>query len=112
MKLTVSYKHIEATPAIDEKIEKKAMKLKKYFDGKINVNWICSVEDGLHHSNVTVNGDNFEAHAKSSEDSLYKTLDGAIEKLEKQLIRKKETMKSRIHRSNTSSMNSFDFDNE
>ena len=34
MKLKISFKHLEHTPALDERIKEKSQKLKKYFEGK------------------------------------------------------------------------------
>jgi len=98
VELVVSYKHVEGTPAIEEKVRQKALKLKKFFDGKLQVSWICCVEKDVHSSEVTVKGDHFSYHATSSHESLYKTFDDVLHKLEKQLVRKKEMTKDKIHR--------------
>jgi len=98
MDLKISYRHIESTPSIEAKIREKAEKLKKYFHGRINVDWICSVDGDAHHSEVTVRGDHFTYHASSAEDNLYKTIDGAMAKLKKQLDKKNTQVKEKIHR--------------
>ncbi len=98
MEVKVSYKHLESTPSIQEAVEKKAVKLKKYFDGKMYVDWICSVEGDIHRSDVTVSGDDFQYHASSTNSGLYRTLDEVVQKLERQLRKKKEMIKNRIHR--------------
>ena len=64
----------------------------------MEVNWICSVNGDSHNSEVTVRGDHFQAHASSAQDVLYKTFDDVVEKLEKQLARKNEQVKEKIHR--------------
>jgi len=98
MEIKISYRHLESTPSIDEKINKKVTKLKKFFSGKMAVEWICSVEGDNHHSVVTVVGDHFTYHASSVEDSLYKTIDGAVSKLERQLEKKSSQIKEKIHK--------------
>ncbi len=98
MNLKTTYRHLESTPSIEDKIQQKARKLKKYFNGKIDVNWTCSVEAGKHCSEVKVSGDQFTFHATSDDSNLYHTFDGVIGKLEKQLQKKKEQMKEKIHR--------------
>ena len=98
LELKIAYKHMGSTPSISEKINDKAAKLKKFFDGKIHVEWTCSVEAGIHHSEVTVTGDHGTFNASDSDDNLYKTFDGVIAKLEKQITKKKEILKEKIHR--------------
>ncbi len=97
MKIVSHFKHLEHTPALDEKIEAKSQKLKKFFEGNFEVQWTCYVrDDGAHCADVKCLGPNFEYHATAHSDSLYKTLDLAINKVEKQVHKKKEKWKSRI----------------
>lgn len=98
MNLKTAYRHLESTPSIEDKIQQKAKKLKKYFNGKIDVDWTCSVESGLHCSEVKVSGDSFSFHASSEDANLYHTFDNVLTKLEKQLQKKKDQMKDKLHR--------------
>jgi len=98
MDLKISYRHLESTPSIDEKITEKVSKLKKFFQGKISVDWICSVESDAHYSEVTITGDHFKYHATASDANLYKTIDDAVQKLQRQLERKKAKVKEKIHK--------------
>lgn len=97
MKIISSFKHLEHTPALDEKIESKSQKLKKYFDGNLEVFWTCYVrDDGAHCAEIKLLGPNFEYHATAHSDTLYKTLDMAINKIEKQVHKKKDKWKNHI----------------
>ena len=98
MKLNISYHHLESTPSIEEKIREKAEHLKKYFDGHVEVNWVCSIEKDRHKSDVNVHAGNFNFHATAEDDNLYKTFDEALHKLDKQLKKKNEQVKDKIHR--------------
>jgi len=98
MDINISYRHITSTDSLDEKIHQKAIKLKKYFQGRINVEWICSVDKDIHASDVTITGDHFTYHAKAEADSLYKTFDEVIPKLEKQLAKRKDKTRNIIHK--------------
>lgn len=97
MKIVSSFRNLEHTPALDEKIESKSQKLKKYFDGNLEVFWTCSVEDGDHHAEIKLLGPGFEYHAKSHSETLYKSLDLAIGKVEKQVHKKKDMRRNHIH---------------
>ena len=97
MKIVSSFKHLEHTPALDQKIEAKSPKLKKFFEGNFEVHWTCYVrDDGAHCAEVKLLGPSFEYHATAHSDSLYKTLDLAVNKIEKQVSKKKDKWKSRI----------------
>jgi len=98
MKLKISYHHLESTPSIDSKVKEKAEHLKKYFDGKIDVTWVCSVERDRHKSEVNVHAGNFHFHADAEDDNLYKTFDEVLHKIEKQVSKKSDKLKDKIHR--------------
>ncbi len=97
MKIISSFRNLEHTPALDQKIEEKSQKLKKYFEGNLEIFWTCFVEDGDHHAEIKLLGPGFEYHAKSSSKTLYKSLDIAINKVEKQVSKKKDIRRNHIH---------------
>lgn len=98
MKIVSTFKHLEHTPALDQKIEEKSMKLKKYFDGNLEVFWTCSVKNDVdHQAEIKLLGSGFEFHATGNSDSLYKSLDLAISKVEKQVQKKKDKRRDKIH---------------
>lgn len=97
MKLNISYKHLEPLPSIQDRIEKKAKHLKKYFNGSINVNWVCSIDNGMQKSEIHVHADHTDFYASSESRNLYKTFDSAIEKIESQLQKRNDKIKNKIH---------------
>lgn len=94
MKVTISFLHLEHTEALDERIHEKSAKLKKFIDGEINLKWSCYVKEGNHYAEVDLNGPTFHYHATGHTDSLYKTIDVVVDKLEKQLSKKKGKWKN------------------
>ena len=95
MKVTISYKHLDSTPAIDEITHRKSEKLKKYFNGKINLRWNFTVEkkDHIAHCHLTC-VDNIDYFAEARTESLYSAIDEVEAKLEKQIRKKKEILKN------------------
>ena len=90
MELNISYRHLDSSDAIKQKISEKADHLKKYFHGKLKVDWVCSVDGHQQHKsevNVHFGAKNFHAHAVDK--NLYHSFDMVLSKLEKQ-IRKVE----------------------
>jgi putative sigma-54 modulation protein len=96
MKITISFLHLDHTPALDERIQEKSMKLNKYLNGRTHLKWSCFVKDGEHTAEVILVGPHFEYRASASTDNLYKTIDVVMEKIEKQLSKRKDKMRSRI----------------
>jgi putative sigma-54 modulation protein len=97
MKIVSNFKHLEHTPAIDQRIQEKSQKLKKYLEGNLEVIWTCSVrEDGRHVADVKVLGPSFEYHASAHEENLYKCFDSVINKIERQVQKKKDKWKQNI----------------
>jgi len=100
MKVTISLLHLDHTESIDDKIQKKSAKLSKYFNGKTNCKWTCWVKDGNHYAEIEIVGPTFSYHARADSDSLYKTLDLVVAKVDRQLAKKRGKLKNKIHRRN------------
>ncbi len=99
MKVTISFKHLDHTPALDERIHQKSQKLAKYFNGNTKIEWTCFVKEGNHHAEVSLKGPHFRYHASAHTDSMYKSFDQVVGKIEKQLSKKKGKWKNQIHKS-------------
>lgn len=98
MEVKINYRHLESSDALEETIRNKVSKLKKFFSGKMNVEWTCSLDGSMHASDVTISGDHFSYHAKAENNNLYKTVDEIVPKLERQLSKRKEQTRSIIHK--------------
>tara|TARA_B100001971_G_scaffold215195_1_gene260193 strand:+ start:19259 stop:19654 length:396 start_codon:yes stop_codon:yes gene_type:complete len=99
MKIVSSFKHLEHTPSLDEKIQQKSKKLEKYFEGNVELQWTCYVgEAGKHWAEIKILGPSFEYHAKASSDKLYKSLDLVIQKVQKQVGKQKDKWRNHTSR--------------
>ena len=72
MKLKISFKHLNHTPALDERIKEKSEKLDKYFEGNTSVSWTCWVSGDDHWAEIKAHGPKFDFFAKASADNMYK----------------------------------------
>ncbi|MDA9793037.1 ribosome-associated translation inhibitor RaiA [Bacteriovoracaceae bacterium] len=97
MNVTISFKHLEHTESLDEKIKGKSKKFKKYFEGNFEVQWTCYVDEHEQVAEIKLNGPSFLYHSTGKSDSLYKALDLATSKMEAQLRKKKDQWKDKIH---------------
>ena len=97
MKLKISFKHLNHTPALDERIKEKSEKLDKYFEGNTSVSWTCWVSGDDHWAEIKAHGPKFDFFAKASADNMYKSLDLCVEKMERQFDKQKDLYKNKIH---------------
>ncbi len=97
MRVTISFRNIRHTKSIDQKIQEKSEKLAKFLEGKTLVKWACNFEDGHFYAEVSLIGPKFEYHAHSSSDTLLTTLDLATHKIQKQIQKRKDKLRNRIH---------------
>lgn len=98
MKLTISFKHLEHTPALDARIQEKARRFEKFLGGELDVKWTCTTDQGVHHTDIALNGPSFHFQASADSENLYKSFDLAVNKLEKQLQRQKAKWRNKLHR--------------
>ncbi len=106
MKITISFKNMEHTPSLDERIREKAHKVEKFWEGKTEMKWTCWVTGGEHHAaEVNVHGARHEYHAHAKSDDLYKTLDLVIDKVQRQVEKDKDKIKNKMHRAKSELVN-------
>lgn len=98
MKLTLFFKNIKHTPALDSRIEEKSQHFSKYFEGSFEVQWYCYAKTGTHVTNVCLIGSGYRCRASASADNLYKSFDLVLDKMMKQLQKRKEKVRDRIHK--------------
>ncbi len=97
MKLKISFKHLEHTPALDERIHEKSEKFEKYFQGNTSVHWFCWVENNKHYAEIKVHGPKFDFVAKAFTDNLYKAFDLVVDKMERQIEKQKDIKRNKMH---------------
>ena len=97
MKLKISFKHLDHTPALDQRIQEKSEHFEKYYHGNLNVQWLCWVHNEEHWAEVKIHGPKFDFFAKASADNMYKSLDLVVEKIERQFEKQKSLKGNKIH---------------
>ncbi|HXH75777.1 MAG TPA: ribosome-associated translation inhibitor RaiA [Bacteriovoracaceae bacterium] len=97
MKLKITFKHLDHTPALDQRIKEKSEKFEKYFQGQVSIQWICWVKDDEHWAEIKLHGPKFDFFAKGFADNMYKSLDLVVDKMERQLEKQKNVMRDKLH---------------
>ena len=93
MNLTISGHHLELTPAIREYITTKLELITRHFDHVIDINVLLGVEKLRQKAEVTVNLRGKVLHVEASESDLYAAIDAMTDKLDRQVVKYKETLK-------------------
>lgn len=105
MDITLSFRHIEASPSLESRIKEKLNRLTKILNENVSINWITSVEKSksesekllhqTHKSEVGIQVGKTYIRASARDNDIYKTIDEVIKKLRVQLQKRKRSFKRR-----------------
>ncbi len=99
MQLNVSGHHVEVTDSLRNYVAAKLERLERHFDRITNMNVILSVEKQRQKAESTIHVSGGEIYAEAEHDDLYAAIDMLADKLDRQLIKKKEKITDHKHRS-------------
>lgn len=97
MKVAIAFKGIKHSEAVEEKIHEKCHHLEKMIGEELFSKWTCYEKEGIFYTELHVNGPKINYHSKAYGENLYKTFDSVVEKMERQLEKKKDKFKNKIH---------------
>jgi putative sigma-54 modulation protein len=92
MIITTTARHFEASPELNEHIEERIRRLKRYFDHILNVDVIMDVQKFRHIAEVNVHVNGHDFTAKEESEDMYTSIDLAAKSLERQIKKFKEKM--------------------
>tara|TARA_B110000240_G_scaffold194875_1_gene243324 strand:+ start:541 stop:840 length:300 start_codon:yes stop_codon:yes gene_type:complete len=98
MQVNVSGHHLEVTDALRSYVDTKLERLERHFDCITNVNVILRVEKQRQKAEATIRISGGEVFADAEADDLYSAIDLLADKLDRQLIKRKEKSKDRKQR--------------
>ncbi|MBI5562004.1 MAG: ribosome-associated translation inhibitor RaiA [Deltaproteobacteria bacterium] len=93
MQVTVTFRHMDSSEALRQYAVEKSDRLSKYLFEPVDIHWILSVEKIRHIADVTVNANGVAIKAQAGTGGMYSAIDGAIDKVEKQVRKHKEKVK-------------------
>jgi len=85
MKCIITFRNLEHTDALDEKIRSKTEKLQKFFSPDASINWTCWIEKDTQIAEAIIKNKSESFVAKAESDSLYKTMDLVLTKIRNQV---------------------------
>ncbi|TMB15804.1 MAG: ribosome-associated translation inhibitor RaiA [Deltaproteobacteria bacterium] len=84
MQITVTFRHVEPTPALRTYAEEKLSRVKKYLRRPVDAHVILSVAKERHVAEITLKADHVTMFAQEETHDLYSAIDLALDKLEHQ----------------------------
>jgi putative sigma-54 modulation protein len=94
MQITTSGHHLELTPAIKDYVDSKLQKLERHNDRITSINVILSVDKLDQKAEATIHANGKDFFADSTSEDLYAAIDLLADKLDRQLIKHKEKLRS------------------
>jgi len=98
MNINISFKQMDSSDALRTFIYDKSAVLSKYFQGKVSVNWNLCLEKQNCVAHCHLLGNNMDFFGSATTDDFKASIDDALEKIEKQLRKRKEIIKDHLHR--------------
>lgn len=98
MKISVTFRNAEGENWQKEYVDDRLKKMKKYIDRPVEAHVVLSVEKFRNVAEVNLMADGLNVNAKEESKDMHLAIDNAIEKIERQLKKRKE--KIRGHKTN------------
>jgi len=97
MQIDITGHHVEVTPALRAYVTEKLQKLVRHFDQVISVHVILNIEKLEQIAEATVNAGGKTLFATDSASDMYASIDGMVDKLDRQVRRYKERITDHHH---------------
>jgi len=94
MKISVTFRNKEGEDWQREYIDERLKKLKKYIDNPVEAHVVLSVEKFRNVAEVNLISNGLNINAKEEAKDVHLAIDNAVEKIERQLKKKKEKIRS------------------
>ena len=107
MQLHVSGHHVEVTDSLRNYVSTKLERIERHFDRITNMKVILSVEKQRQKAESTIHVTGGEIYAVAEHNDLYTAIDQLADKLDRQVIKKKEKSKGHKHRAKVVDMESI-----
>ena len=93
MKISVTFRNAEGEDWQKEYVEERLKKLKKYIDNPVDARVILSVEKFRNTAEINLMANGLNINSKEEEKDMHLAIDNAIEKIERQLKKRKEKVR-------------------
>jgi putative sigma-54 modulation protein len=95
MRVEITSKSLEVTDAMRDHVEKRLIKLKRYFDGVLDCHVVIRVERFIYTCEITLHGQGFDFFSEGHAEEVYAALDAAADKMETQVRKMKDKIRAK-----------------
>jgi len=97
MQIELTGHHIEITDSLRDYVNEKMTRLERHFDKVSNIHVILEVEGVRHKAEATVHMSGHDVFANCTEDDMYAAIDHLVDKLDRQVKKRKEKVTNHLH---------------
>ena len=94
MQLNITFRHLDPIDSLKNYAREKVERVNKYLDKATEATVVLSLERHLHHADISIHSGSFLLRGKERSEDMYASIDLAMDKIERQLKRYKEKLKS------------------
>ena len=98
MQVNITFRGMESTDSLKAYVREKIEHIEKYFDRAVEAHAVLSLERYLQHADITIHAGSYLLRGKVKSEDMYKSIDDSVGKIEKQLKRYKDKIKTIKHR--------------
>jgi putative sigma-54 modulation protein len=91
--VSVTFRHLAATPALKAYAEEKAAKINKYFGGLNEINVVLSLEKHRYTAEITLKAGRTTLNAREETSDMYSAIDLVVDKINRQIKKYKGKLK-------------------
>lgn len=99
MQINITGHHIDVTDALRTYVSEKLEKIERHFDHVTNVHVILTVEKQSQKAEATVHVSGADLFAQHDSEDMYASIDGLVDKLDRQIVKHKEKIGSHNRKS-------------
>lgn len=93
MNISIATRHTELTPALRDHVETALTKVREHFDRVIDADVVLSVEKRRHIAEINLHANGLRINAKDATEDMYSSVDGAVNKLDRQVLKHRDRIK-------------------
>lgn len=100
MQVNITFRGMDSTDALKSHTTERVAHVNRYLDRASEAHVVLSLERYLHHADITIHAGPYVLRGRTKSDDMYKSIDEAMDKIERQLRRYKDkllTLKTRHH---------------
>ncbi|MBX3021519.1 MAG: ribosome-associated translation inhibitor RaiA [Bdellovibrionales bacterium] len=94
MRIDFKFRHLEASDELTSYVSERISKLEKFEMKPVRVEFTFTHEKGSKRVDIHVRGDHIEMHAHCEAETFFEGIDHALDKMAKQLAKKKSRVQS------------------